>query len=159
MLRIAGVQARVTHGHPAAVAAAAAVAALVFDGIAGGAPTSDVPSGITDAQFVAAWHAAHRDFTSGERLPRQLRNVAMSGWETVAAAHAISLVHAGDPERAIGAPAASGGDTDTAACIVGAIVGARNGYAALPEHWAGTMHEPSRRLCDAAATALVAATT
>jgi ADP-ribosylglycohydrolase len=58
----------------------------------------------------------------------------MSGWETVAAAHAITMCFPNDPAGAIGAAAASGGDTDTVAAIVGAIVGARYGVNALPSH-------------------------
>ena len=61
----------------------------------------------------------------GERLPGHLRNVAMNAWATVSAAHAIALLYADDPASAIAAAAASGGDTDTIACIVGGIVGAR----------------------------------
>ncbi len=39
VLRVAALQARVTHGHPAAIAAAQAVAALVHDALAGRAPS------------------------------------------------------------------------------------------------------------------------
>jgi len=105
--------------------------------------------------------AASTDVNRRKRRRSPLAPVAQrrgERWEKVAAAHAISLVHAGGPERAIGAAAGSGGDTDTVACIVCAIVGARYGYAALPERWAKTMPAPSRRLCDDAATALVIAT-
>jgi ADP-ribosylglycohydrolase len=136
VLAVAAAQARVTHGHPAAIAAAAAVAAIVYDALHGIAPSTDVPAGITDATFVKAWRELHRELVpSGLRLPSRLRNVAMSGWETVAAAHAIAMCFAGDPVLAIGAAAASGGDTDTIASITGAIVGARTGIAAFPKPW------------------------
>ena len=59
-LRVAAVQARVTHGHPAAIAAAQAVAALVHDALAGGEPSEDVPDGVDDEQFAAAWREMHR---------------------------------------------------------------------------------------------------
>ena len=155
VLRVAAMQARITHGHPAAVAAAQAVAVLVHDGIAGVPASTDVPPGIDDPTFVAAWRSAHRDLVRGERLPAHLRNVAMSGWETVAAAHAISLIYDGDPERAIGAAAASGGDTDTVACIVGGIVGARCGRGALPERWIAGLDAHAARACARAAELLV----
>lgn len=136
VLDVAAMQARVTHGHPAAVAAAAAVAVLVHDALRGAAPSLDVPAGITDAAFARSWRELHADLAlSGLRLPGRLRNVAMSGWETVAAAHAIAACFPGDPVAAIGAAAASGGDTDTVATITGAIVGARYGIAALPQAW------------------------
>jgi len=59
----------------------------------------------------------------------------MSGWVTVATAHAISYVYQDEPKRAIAAAAASGRDTDTVATIVGAIVGARCGVDALNPEW------------------------
>ncbi len=155
VLHVAAVQAKVTHGHPAAVAAAQAVAVLVFDGIAGVPVSTDVPAGIDEPAFAAAWRNAHRDLVRGERLPAHLRNVGMSGWETVAAAHAISLIYDGEPERAIAAAAASGGDTDTVACIVGGIVGARCGQSALPERWLAGLDAPAAEAC-ARASALLA---
>ncbi len=158
VLRVAALQARVTHGHPAAVAAAQAVAVLVYDAIAGAPPSTDVPAGIEDATFVAAWREAHRDLVRGKRLPRHLRNAAMSGWATVAAAHAVTVVYANDPERAIAAAAASGGDTDTIACIAGAIAGARHGKSALPQRWVDGLSYEASRACDELATALASAT-
>jgi ADP-ribosylglycohydrolase len=154
VLRVAALQARVTHGHPAAVAAAQAVAVLVHDGIAGVPVSDEVPAGIEDGTFVAAWREAHRDLARGKRLPRHLRNAAMSGWATVAAAHAVTVVHAGDPERAIAAAAASGGDTDTIACIAGAIAGARHGKSALPKRWLDGLSYEAARACDDLAAAL-----
>ncbi len=136
VLEVAAVQARVTHGHPAAIAAAAAQAAIVHDALHGVEASLDVPAGIVDATFVKAWHDLHRDLApSGLRLPSRLRNVAMSAWETVAAADAIATCFAGDPVAAIGVAAASGGDTDTIASITGAIVGARSGLGAFPAAW------------------------
>ncbi len=128
-------QACVTHGHPSAIAAAQAVAILVHDAIAGVEPSLDPPSGIDDPVFLGAWHSSHKHLklTNG-RIPKHLRDVKMSGWETVAAAHAITLCFPNDAAGAIGAAAASGGDTDTVAAIVGAIVGARYGLNALPLH-------------------------
>ncbi len=155
-LRIAAIQARVTHGHPAAIAAAQAVAVLVHDAIAGLPVTTELPRGVEDPKFAAAWQRAHRDLVRGDRLPAHLRNVAMSGWETVAAAHAISVLYDGDPERAIGAAAASGGDTDTVACIVGGIVGARYGRRALPKRWLAGLAAPAAEACGRAVTGLAA---
>ncbi len=155
--RVSAVQARVTHGHPAAVAAAVAVALLVHDAIAGEAPSAEIPAGISEPAFVAAWQAAHRDLRVRDgRLPSHLRNAAMSGWGTVAAAHAISLIYADDPEHAIAAAAASGGDTDTVGCIAGAFAGARAGKSALPERWLRSLSRVAADACDEAAEALAA---
>ncbi len=135
VLIVASRQACVTHGHPSAIAAAQAVAILVHDAIAGVAPSADPPIGVDDTRFIDAWESAHKHLKLVRgRLPKHLRDVDMSGWETVAAAHAITLCFPNDPAGAIGAAAASGGDTDTVAAIVGAIVGARYGLSALPPH-------------------------
>lgn len=135
VLRVAALQARVTHGHPAAVAAAQAVAVVVHGALSGDSLSPEPPAGISDAVFIAAWRDMHRDITVGERLPARLRNIGMSGWATVAGAHAIAYTYERDPERAIAAAAGSGGDTDTIASIVGAIAGARHGLGALPKRW------------------------
>ncbi|MGD0472623.1 MAG: ADP-ribosylglycohydrolase family protein [Candidatus Velthaea sp.] len=148
VLRVAALQARVTHGHPAAIAAAQAVAALVHDALAGRAPSLDPPAGIDEATFVAMWRALHRNIVFGGPLPAELRNIAMSGWACVAGAHAIAAAFAGDPERAIAAAVGSGGDTDTVGSIVGAIVGARNGLHALPLRWVDGLRD--RQLVEAA---------
>jgi ADP-ribosylglycohydrolase len=134
VLRVAAIQARVTHGHDAAVAAALAVAVLVHDALAGREPSLDPPQGIEDQTFVTSARDASA-IVGGGPLPAHLRNIGMSGWATVAGAHAIPQVFADDPARAIAAAAASGGDTDTVGSIAGVIVGARYGLAALPKRW------------------------
>jgi len=133
VLRIAALQARTTHGHPAAVAAAQAVAVLVCDGIHGEPLSPEVPTGVDDATFESAWRSLHADLVLRDgRLPKRLLDVAMSGWETVAAAHAILCCFPEDAATAIAAAVASGGDTDTVASIVGAMAGARAGARMLP---------------------------
>ena len=158
VLDVAALQARVTHGHPSAIASAQAVAALVFDALAGSAPSELPPDGIGDPTFAEAWKEAHRDLTRGDRLPPHLRNAAMSGWVTVATAHAITLIYADEPKLAIGAAAASGGDTDTVACIVGALVGARHGVAVLPSRWIDGLADGIAATCTAIAGNLILAT-
>jgi ADP-ribosylglycohydrolase len=63
------------------------------------------------------------------------------GWNTVSAAHAIASLYADDLEAAIGIAAGSGCDTDTVASMVGAMLGAVHGYAALPKRWIDGLHE------------------
>jgi ADP-ribosyl-[dinitrogen reductase] hydrolase len=136
VLIVAANQAKVTHGHPAAIAAAQAVAVLVHDALLGIEPTLDPPHGIDNHEFTAAWHKAHQAIERGaKRLPAHLLSVEMSAWATVAAAGAIAFIYQDDPKRAIAAAAASGGDTDTIASIVGGIVGARCGVEALDPKW------------------------
>jgi ADP-ribosylglycohydrolase len=148
VLRVAALQARLTHGHPAAIAAAQAVAVLVHDALSGREPSIDPPAGIDDEMFITTWRAMHHDVIIGGRLPSQLRNIAMSGWATVAGAHAITFVFASEPGRAIAAAVGSGGDTDTVGSIAGAIVGARHGLRALPVRWVEGLRD--RELVDAA---------
>lgn len=135
VLRVAAMQARVTHGHPAAVAAAQAVAVLVHDALGGAKPSVEPPIGIGDETFLTTWRAMHRNLSGGGPLPAHLRNIAMSGWATVAGAHAITMTFADDIEGAVAAAAGSGGDTDTVASIAGAIAGARAGLGAFPVRW------------------------
>jgi len=136
VLRVAGLQAAVTHGHPGAIAAAQAVAASVHDALAGFELEFAPPAGVEEPRFLDAWHRAHDGaIRSADRLPRHLLGADMSGWVTVATAHAIAYIYQDDPCRAIAAAAASGGDTDTVASIVGAIVGARSGLESLDSDW------------------------
>jgi ADP-ribosyl-[dinitrogen reductase] hydrolase len=154
--RIAALQARITHGHPAAVAAAQAVALIVHDLLWGQPLTPQPPLGITETVFLGAWRRAHRNLTldDGGRLPPHLRDVAKSGWETVSAAHAIAVLFADDPEAGIAAAAASGLDTDTVGCICGAFLGAAHGAQRLPSPWVHKLGV--RDLVEEAAAALLA---
>jgi ADP-ribosylglycohydrolase len=81
----------------------------------------------------------------------------MSGWVTVTTAHAITLLYDDEPTLAIGAAAASGGDTDTVASIVGAIVGARHGSAALTSRWIENLADGTAETCVAIAGQLILA--
>jgi ADP-ribosylglycohydrolase len=103
VLRVAVIQARVTHGHPTAIAAAQAVAVLVHDELVGREPSADPPAGIDDETFVATWRAMHRDIIFGQPLPAQLRNIAMSGWATPARtrSRSLSLSPASPRERSL----------------------------------------------------------
>ncbi len=128
VLIVAETQARITHSHPAAIAAAKAVAVIVHDALRGFEPTLDAPDGIDDLFFLKAWHDAHHSIERGmDRLPPHLLSVINNSWSSVARACAIAYIYQDEPTRALAAAAASGGDTATVASIVGAIVGARRG--------------------------------
>ena len=133
--QIAALQARISHRHPSAVAAAQVVALIVHDGIFAGRLTPELPPETTDPHMIEAWDFAHRQLVRGASLPEHLRDVDMAGWKTVAAAHAIAQLYADDIETGIGIAAASGRDTDTVASIVGAMLGAVHGRRALPQRW------------------------
>jgi ADP-ribosyl-[dinitrogen reductase] hydrolase len=133
VFELAGTQARLSHPHPGAVAAAQTVALLVHDAVYTGSLPETLPVEITDPTMLAAWEGAHHHLERGDRLPAYLRDVDLAGWNTVAAAHAIAVLYADDLETGIGMAAASGVDTDTIATIVGALLGATHGRFALPK--------------------------
>jgi ADP-ribosylglycohydrolase len=138
---LGALQARLSHPHPAAVACAQAIALIAHEGFYTGKLATELPPEVTDPQMLAAWTAAHRDLKKGARLPAHLRDVDMAGWNTVSAAHAIAYLYSDDVEAAIGIAAGSGGDTDTVASMVGAMLGAVHGCAALPQRWIDGLHE------------------
>jgi ADP-ribosyl-[dinitrogen reductase] hydrolase len=133
--QLAAEQARISHPHPGAVAAAQVVALVVHEGIYTGQLTESLPAEITDRHMIAAWDAAHANLVRGDELPKHLRDADMAGWTTVATAHAIAVLYSDDIETGIGIAAGSGQDTDTVATIVGAMLGAVHGRRALPTRW------------------------
>jgi len=149
---LASVQARLSHPHPGAVASAQVVALVVHDAIYRDHFGREIPPEITDLTMTSAWERAHARLERGPRLPAHLLDVDMAGWNTVAAAHAIALLHVEEPEVAIGLAAASGRDTDTVASIVGGMLGAKHGAGMLPTRWLSGLCE--RDAIESAAEAL-----
>jgi ADP-ribosyl-[dinitrogen reductase] hydrolase len=148
----AAMQARLSHPHPAAVAAAQAVALAVHEAMYDGRFPAEIPPEITDPTMLAAWEWAHAGLRRSTKLPAHLLDVDMAGWNTVAAAHAIAYLHVDEPAMAIGLAAASGEDTDTVASIVGGMLGALHGVRCLPERWLDGLE--GRDLIERAAAAL-----
>ena len=132
---LASMQARLSHPEPAAVASAQVVALIVHQALYDGILASNIPPEITNPKMLTAWNMMHSDMQRTGRLPRQLLDVDMAGWNTVAAAHAIAMMYADEPALAVGLAAASGADTDTVASIVGGMLGALHGIAAFPDRW------------------------
>lgn len=69
---------------------------------------------------------------------------AINGGARGALATAVACVtrHPDDPVAAITAAVRAGGDTDTTAAIVGALVGALHGASRLPAEWTTDLHGP-----------------
>ena len=133
---IAAAQAQLSHPHPGAIASAQVVALIAHEAFYEGRLAVDLPPEISDPTMIEAWKNAHRDLGgSSDRLPPHLLDVDMAGWNTVSAAHAISLRYVDDPEKAISFAAASGRDTDTVASMVGAMLGAVHTAKRLPTRW------------------------
>ena len=155
VLRVAALQARITHGHPAAIAAAQAQALAVYNAIRESELSNSFPTEIDESTLRNAWALMHLPLTKRQNaFPRHLRDVSMDAWTTVSAAHEIAWLYQGDPEMAIGTAAAAGGDCDTLASMVGALIGATHGASKLPARWRrGLKH---RDLVESSANGLLA---
>jgi ADP-ribosylglycohydrolase len=150
---------RVTHNTGVALAGAAAVAAAVSTGLAGGEITDAVAAAIRAAAlaagrgyWVAAADVATRigwacDVVAGlaaddaaERIYR-LVGTSVATQESVPAAFAVLATCPDDPWRACLLAASLGGDCDTIAAMVGAVAGACHGVGAFPDHAVATLHD------------------
>ena len=66
--------------------------------------------------------------------------VTGAGWiaeEALATALLCAVRHAGDPVTALARAATTSGDSDSIACLTGAVLGASHGMTAWPPEWAG----------------------
>ena len=91
-----------------------------------------------DERFADFWYdvAPDLDYSRpASDLPYSVVNVESSVNECVPTAVGVFLIFRHCPEEAICAAARMGGDTDTAALIVGALSGAYHGASRLPERW------------------------
>ena len=70
--------------------------------------------------------------------------------ETVSAALFLFQELGDEPEAALIAAANAGGDTDTVGAVLGNLVGAWNGYAALPARWSSRVQAGGALLAEAA---------
>lgn len=145
---VAVAQARLTHGSQA-VAAAAVVADSISYFLTGGklSTESDVRDYVQrelrlaqpyDERFAESWDNVAPDLNyeaAAEELPYSLHNVQSDVNELVPTAVGIFLIFRHSLEEAVCAAARSGGDTDTAAIIVGALAGAYHGASKIPERW------------------------
>jgi ADP-ribosylglycohydrolase len=132
---VSATQARLSHPHPAAVAAAQIVALVVHAAIYDGRLSPAIPPEIDDPTMRHAWATAHDGVRRASTLPAHLLDVDMAGWNTVSAAHTIAYAYRDEPAVGIGLAAASGRDTDTVASITGAMLGALHGARILPDRW------------------------
>lgn len=153
---------RVTHDTGAAIAGAAAVAAAVSAGVAGGgvaeavalavaaarigatrghpAPEAVSEPGPDVAECIEAALGVVTGMPTGTSVERAALVDAVSErvgtrlvtYESVPAALAIAAAAAADPWLACCLAASVGGDSDTIACMTGAILGAVHGASAFP---------------------------
>lgn len=142
---------RATHNTSIAIASAAAVAAAVSRGVAGGdwraASDSAVAAARRGARLghwvtggdIAARIAWAQDMVRGKatrdavRLITDLVGTGVASQESVPAAFAVLEVAQGDPWRAAVISANLGGDTDTIGAIAAGMAGACTGFSRLPQ--------------------------
>ncbi len=143
LIEVARASSLPTHGHPTALAAAAATALLVAWALHHDDP-SDYPQRLSTAM---------RDMNGGtmadliERIPAVLADhpddvlcqtvlgEAWTGESAVASALYCFCRSPEDYRKTVLTGANTVGDSDSIACIAGAISGAYNGIYAIPKHW------------------------
>jgi len=132
---------RLTHGHPMALAACAGLAVGVAR-VASGRASEAILSGILDAcgrhdrRTAELCEHALDSALQGEEPAQVLER--LQGWnarEAIAAATFVLARHPDAPRTALLEATNSPGDSDSIATLVGALVGARCGVAALPGDW------------------------
>jgi ADP-ribosylglycohydrolase len=160
---------RVTHDTGVANAGAAAVAAAVSAGVDGADLEEAAAAGVEAARLgarrgnyvagadVAARIAWARGLVRGPaadplELVYTLVGTGVATQEAVPAAFALTSLHPADPWAGCLAAAGLGGDSDTVAAMVGAILGACTGLSAFPGHAVDSLAaaNPELRLTDLA---------
>lgn len=133
---------RTTHGAPAAVLSACVVAALASAAVDGARASALVGAGLAEAEELGgddpAVHAlldALRRAAEGRWVPSS-RGVPLDAAGTTGAVLSV-LAGTDDPVAGMQVAVALGGDTDTAAAIVGGLLGCREATVAVPwSSWA-----------------------
>jgi len=144
---VAAVQAacRVTHATREAIAAAAAVAAVISQGIDGAGFEAAIPLALDAARLGATLGAPVGEADMAGRIDAALAaakdaetlaatiGTSVASRESVAAAFGVVRLARGDAWRAAQIAANIGDDTDTIGAIAGAMAGACSGLMALPQ--------------------------
>ena len=125
-----------THPNPVCGDACAAYAAAIASGIAGGNRAAMLSAALAHASATHAVSPARSAIERAAQGEAVLDFASKQGWVLVALQNAFfHLLHASDFEEALLATVAAGGDTDTNAAIVGALLGAALGIEAIPPRW------------------------
>jgi ADP-ribosyl-[dinitrogen reductase] hydrolase len=129
--------ARLTHGHPVCLEASAVFSVSLARTIRDGG------SGAEALATARAWHRAHgREGAVRDALERSAHEppARYTGYVLHALQNAFyQAVHTDSVEAGIVATVMAGDDTDTNACIAGALLGAIHGEAGVPEAWRRTV--------------------
>ncbi len=138
---VADASGRITHGHPAAVAASIAAAyavKLALDGVPADQYLARImafPDGISDEFDAAIYRVGHVVAWSDEEAALDHVGQGWVGEEAVALALYCVLRYPDDYAACVRRAANTNGDSDSIACIAGGIMGARLGPEAIPAAW------------------------
>ncbi len=154
-------QSLATHGHPCALAGSVAVAALVSMALESERPERMLERTIALTEDISEEFVAHL-----ARVPEALASESLVAWELLGKAWVAEEAVAGalycflrspsDYRATVLRAANTDGDSDSLACIAGAISGAYNGLEAIPEAWrtrverADELRDVAHRLFDLA---------
>jgi ADP-ribosyl-[dinitrogen reductase] hydrolase len=131
----------ITHAHPEAIAGSKAVAFMVAQALQ--KPTDAQKFLAETIAFIGTCRVADNLAKAAQLLQNRtpietaLRQIGTTGWvvHTVAAAAYCFLFTPEDFERSVIHAVMGGDDADTTAAVTGAISGAYNGVAAIPDRW------------------------
>ncbi len=140
LARLAAEDSTLSHPHEVCRAACAVFVTTVADAVRTGAPGPALYARALDFARSTALAAPVVDTLEAAARGLPPSDGDDQGWVRVALQHAFHhLRHAIDFEAALGATIAKGGDTDTNAAIVGALLGATLGVGAIPPRWIETV--------------------
>ena len=152
LLEVARASSSATHGHPTALAAAAGTALLVAWAVRHD-PPADYPARLAAA--LDAMPGGEETAALVRRVPEVLNRSpdevlcagvlgeAWTGEEAVASALYCVCRSPRDYRQTVLTGANTVGDSDSIACIAGAISGAYNGIEAIPAHWREQVEDSS----------------
>jgi ADP-ribosylglycohydrolase len=121
---------RLSHPNPSCVGAAVAYVMAIRDLLRG----ETAETAFHTAARVAAGFDEPREWLAEARAGIRVPYTPQDGFVRIGFTHAFRHLHAGTKwEEAIAETLLGGGDTDTNACIVGGLLGARDGAAGIPE--------------------------
>ncbi len=149
LMEIAAKSSLATHGHPAATAGSIGTAYLVVRALEGVPILDAVDSLMEETKGMS------KDFTDcmglipaalEEEDSRKAHEMLGEGWvaeEALAGAVYVCVKHPDSYEKAVLEAANANGDTDSKACIAGAIAGAYHGESRLPSRWKDQVEDSS----------------